>query len=84
MYLKTYLIKSFFVWLITQLKPRKIIFRGCYFAKKLILWLPDRDTLIQQSPILIMTNGDRPPAPDLEKVRMGNYSLIWSGLIAYG
>ena len=25
-----------------------------------------------------------PPAPDLEKVRTGNYSLIWSGLIVAG
>ena len=25
-----------------------------------------------------------PPTPDLEKVRMGNYSLIWSGLIKVG
>ena len=33
-----------------------------FIADKLILWLPDRDTLIEQPLILIMTNGDRPPA----------------------
>ena len=40
----------------------KIISRGWFFAMKLILWLQDWDTLIEQPLIWIMTNGDKPPA----------------------
>ena len=34
---------------ITANKTRKMLFKGCYYTKKLVLQLPDGDTLIKQS-----------------------------------
>jgi len=53
---------------------------GCYFAKKLILWLQDQNTLIERSHISIMTMGiNLSPAPNIEKSGWET-SLIWSNI----
>jgi len=59
---------SFILFLITQ--ERGFLEVAISFAKKLNLWLQDRNTLIEQSQILMEIA--LLPVPDIEKVRMGN------------
>jgi len=82
------LVKPFILYLIT---PRKSISTGCYFAKKLILWLWDQNTLIEQSHISIMINGNcllqildgklqfdlEWPNEYLNSMSMGEYHTNW-------